>query len=69
MQIDNGGAPRWLCGAVVNGFCGECWHNWYAHDDGDDDYDWCRIEGCACDGYVLADDRSIAVNLSWGGGD
>lgn len=41
------------------GFCEQCWHNSYAHDDGDDDGGWCRIEDCACDGYVPADDGSI----------
>ena len=51
----------------MSAFCEQCWHDWYAHDDGDDDGDWCRIEGCACDEYVPADDGSIEVNLSWGG--
>lgn len=48
------------------GFCELCWHNWYAHDDGDDDGDWCRLEGCACDGYVEHDDGSIEVDVSFG---
>jgi hypothetical protein len=34
------------------GFCELCAHNWHAHDDGTDDYDWCRVKGCRCDGFV-----------------
>ena len=47
-------------------FCDECWHNRYAHDAGDDDYDWCRIEGCCCDRFVPAADDFIEINLDGG---